>query len=214
MLKHTKDQCFKLVGYPEWWNDGHKKTGVPTEKGKAAMGSGTDDNQMQGSFGGIATSGVKSDEGDDFRTGLIIGRGTERRGLYYVDEVTQHGTVMLAHGTPNREAWLWHRRLGHPSTGYLHLLFPKIFPSSNVLVCETCVLAKRHRQTFKLNNTRVNLPFSLIHSDVWGPAEVNGGQGFYFFLLFVDDCTRMTWVYFLKHKSKVFKFFTMFHAMV
>ncbi|KAF5795993.1 putative GAG-pre-integrase domain-containing protein [Helianthus annuus] len=24
---------------------------------------------------------------------------------------------MLAHGTENREAWLWHRRLGHPSTG-------------------------------------------------------------------------------------------------
>ncbi|KAJ0615698.1 putative RNA-directed DNA polymerase [Helianthus annuus] len=217
MLKHTKDQCFKLVGYPEWWNDGHKKTGVPAEKGKAAAaaGTGTEDNQMQGAFGGIATSGVKTNEGDAGKgTGMIIGRGTERQGLYYVDEVTQHGTVMLAHGTPSREAWLWHRRLGHPSTGYLHLLFPKLFPSSNVLSCETCVLAKSHRQTFKPNNTRVNLPFSLIHSDVWGPAEVNGGQGFRFFLLFVDDCTRMSWVYFLKHKSEVFKFFTIFHAMV
>ncbi|KAM0007139.1 hypothetical protein Hdeb2414_s0150g00815021 [Helianthus debilis subsp. tardiflorus] len=66
MLKHTKDQCFKLVGYPEWWNDGHKKTGVPAEKGKAAAaaGTGTEDNQMQGAFGGIATSGVKTNEGD------------------------------------------------------------------------------------------------------------------------------------------------------
>ncbi|KAK9070364.1 hypothetical protein SSX86_010766 [Deinandra increscens subsp. villosa] len=25
MMKHTKDQCFKLVGFPDWWNDGHKK---------------------------------------------------------------------------------------------------------------------------------------------------------------------------------------------
>lgn len=42
MLKHTKDQCFKLVGYLERWNDGDKKTGtgVPVEKGKAAMGTG------------------------------------------------------------------------------------------------------------------------------------------------------------------------------
>lgn len=48
----------------------------------------------------------------------------------------------------------------------------------------------------------------------WGPAEVNEGQSFCFFLFFVDDCTQMTWVYFLKHKSEVFKFFTMFHAMV
>ncbi|KAF5774854.1 putative GAG-pre-integrase domain-containing protein [Helianthus annuus] len=65
----------------------------------------------------------------DIRTGAIIGRGTERQGLYYVDEVTQNGIVMLSHGTAEREAWLWHRRLGHPSTSYLHVLFPKLFPS-------------------------------------------------------------------------------------
>nr|GFB24555.1 putative ribonuclease H-like domain-containing protein [Tanacetum cinerariifolium] len=49
------------------------------------------------------------------RTRRIIGRGTERDGLYYVDEVVQISTVMLAHETTEREAWLWHRRLGHPS---------------------------------------------------------------------------------------------------
>ncbi|GKE68076.1 putative ribonuclease H-like domain-containing protein, partial [Tanacetum coccineum] len=46
--------------------------------------------------------------------GAIIGRGTERQGLYYVDELTASGTVMLALGTSERETWLWHRRLGHP----------------------------------------------------------------------------------------------------
>nr|GEY94028.1 ribonuclease H-like domain-containing protein [Tanacetum cinerariifolium] len=66
----------------------------------------------------------------DIRTGAIIGRGTERQGLYYVDEVAQNGTVLLSHGTKEREAWLWHRRLGHPSTGYLHMLFPKKISSN------------------------------------------------------------------------------------
>nr|GEX57342.1 putative ribonuclease H-like domain-containing protein [Tanacetum cinerariifolium] len=63
---------------------------------------------------------------EDIRTGAIIGRGTEIKGLYYADEVTQNGAVMLSHETAEREAWLWHRRLGHPSNGYLHVLFPKL----------------------------------------------------------------------------------------
>ncbi|KAM0050763.1 hypothetical protein Hdeb2414_s0007g00227581 [Helianthus debilis subsp. tardiflorus] len=29
MTKHTKEQCFRLVGYPDWWADGHKKIMVP-----------------------------------------------------------------------------------------------------------------------------------------------------------------------------------------
>ncbi|GKB31581.1 hypothetical protein Tco_0870982 [Tanacetum coccineum] len=35
--RHTEEQYFELVGYPEWWNDGHKKgtKGRGSEKGKA-----------------------------------------------------------------------------------------------------------------------------------------------------------------------------------
>ena len=27
MSRHTKEQCFRIVGYPDWWTDGHKKGG-------------------------------------------------------------------------------------------------------------------------------------------------------------------------------------------
>ena len=41
----------------------------------------------------------------DIRTRRIIGHGTERQGLYYVDEITQQvGTTMLAHESADREA--------------------------------------------------------------------------------------------------------------
>ena len=89
----------------------------------------------------------------DIRTGEIIGRGTERDGLYYVDEIAQKGTVMLTHGSADRKAWLWHRRLGHPSTGYLKLLFPDIVPKHD-MYCETCFLSKGHRNSYPLNNTQ------------------------------------------------------------
>ncbi|CAH9073666.1 unnamed protein product [Cuscuta europaea] len=150
----------------------------------------------------------------DIRTGRIIGRGTEENGLYYVDEVVQDGTVMLAHGTTEREAWMWHRRLGHPSVSYLHTLFPKLFPLNKPSTCETCILAKSHRQQFKPSNTRVETPFSLVHSDVWGPAPVIGGQNLRYYVIFVDDCTRMTWIYFLKSKDEVCDKFTSFYAMI
>lgn len=119
---------------------------------------------------------------------------------------------MLAHGSIDRQSWLWHRRLGHPSHGYLKQLFPKF--SSSHLQCDTCVLAKSHRQSFPSNNTHVEHAFSLIHSDVWGPAPVSGSSGFKYFVLFIDDCTRMTWIYFLKHKSEVFDKFVHFYHLI
>lgn len=33
-------------------------------------------------------------------------------------------------------------------------------------------------------------------------------------MIFVDDCTRMTWLYLLKHKDEVFTVFQSFHAMI
>jgi len=104
-------------------------------------------------------------------TNEIIGCGTEREGLYYIDEVVRKGHVMLAHGTVTRQLWLWHRRLRHPSFGYLKILFPSLFTSNIEFIrCETCIRAKNHRVTFPLNNNRVNSTFSLVHSDVWGPT--------------------------------------------
>ena len=55
----------------------------------------------------------------DARTGKIIGRNTKRGGLYYVDEATQKGHTLLAHGSSDHQLWMSCRRLGHPSLGYL-----------------------------------------------------------------------------------------------
>ena len=78
----------------------------------------------------------------DTQTGRIIGCGTERDGLYYVDEAIQKGHTSLAHGFSNHQLWTWHRRLGHPSVGYLKRLFPSLNNCNVALDCEACVLAK------------------------------------------------------------------------
>lgn len=46
-------------------------------------------------------------------------------------------------------------------------------------------------------------PFSLIHSDIWGPSTTVSLSGFRYFVTFVHDFSRATWLYLLKHKSDV-----------
>lgn len=50
MNKHTKDQCFKLVGYPEWWSDGHKKG----KKEGEVLAASSNERNFTGGFGGVA----------------------------------------------------------------------------------------------------------------------------------------------------------------
>ena len=62
--------------------------------------------------------------------------------------------------------------------------------------------------------SKTDKPFVLLHSNVRGPTPESNSQGFAYYVLFMDDCTRMSWIYFLKHKSKVFDTFFMFYNMM
>ncbi|KAJ0578144.1 hypothetical protein HanIR_Chr05g0244051 [Helianthus annuus] len=59
MMKHTKEQCFKLVGYPEWWGDGHKK-------GKAAAAVSNQEIAGSGSGGSHRKTTGKEEGGAGF----------------------------------------------------------------------------------------------------------------------------------------------------
>ena len=129
--------------------------------------------------------------------------GTKRGGLYFVDGTTQLGQTMLSRGS-SEYLWIWHRRLGHPSLTYLKHLFPSFRITTMSLECETCVLAKSHKHSYFPSITHSIAPFALIHLDVWGPALNLASHNFSYYVLFVDDCTRMSLVYFLKHRFKFF----------
>ena len=66
------------------------------------------------------------------------------------------------------EIWLWHRRLGHASFGYLKKLFPSLFAKSDISYfhCDICELAKSHHASFSLILNKSPLHFMVIHSDV------------------------------------------------
>lgn len=61
-------------------------------------------------------------------------------------------------------------------------------------LCERCILGEEHRETFPVGKSiRAQEP-----SDICGPMLTPSLGGNYYFLTFIDDYTRNTWVYFLK----------------
>lgn len=65
-----------------------------------------------------------------------------------------------------------------------------------------------------MSQTRAKKPLELIHTDVCGPIKPSSLGNNNYFLLFIDDFSRKTWVYFLKQKSEVFEVFKKFKAAV
>ncbi|BBH01574.1 transposable element gene [Prunus dulcis] len=82
-------------------------------------------------------------------------------------------------------------------------------------VCSGCAVSKNHRSSFdKERAWRASHPLELIHSDICGPMQTITLGGNRYFLTFIDDHTRMCWVFFLQHKSQAFNIFKRFKSMV
>ena len=82
--------------------------------------------------------------------------------------------------------------LGHASFGYLKRLFPTLFTDLDMssFKCDLCTLAKSYRASFPLSSNKSPTSFMVIHSDVPSKVPILGGA--YWFVTFIDDCTRMT----------------------
>lgn len=111
---------------------------------------------------------------------------------------------------------LWHYLLGHPNFLYLQKLFPSLFINKNPksFQCEVCQFSNHVRNSYHTQPYKASHPFSLIHSDVWGPSRIKNITGTKWFVPFVDDHTRITWLFLIKEKSEVGQIFRNFNNMV
>ena len=57
-------------------------------------------------------------------------------------------------------------------------------------------------------------PLELVHTDLWGPAPIQSISGFKYYIHFVDDISRYTWIYPLKLKSDALSAFIQFKNLV
>jgi len=74
-------------------------------------------------------------------------------------------------------------------------------------------MAKSHQLPYQKSSSQSSFPLQLVFSDVWGPACDSFGRN-KFYVSFIDDYSKFTWIYLLKHKSEVFQRFHEFQQLV
>ncbi|KAL5762227.1 hypothetical protein ACOSP7_018491 [Xanthoceras sorbifolium] len=112
---------------------------------------------------------------------------------------------------------LWHSRLGHISFSRLRSLISSGHLGSITdehFDCISCPLAKQHALPFNNSDSTSHAPFDLIHSDIWGPSPTTTVGGSKYFVIFVDDYSRYTWLYLLHSRSELSKTYFDFANMI
>lgn len=159
----------------------------------------------------------------DLISGRMIGNAKEREGLYYVQGSAATPVFLprlqnsfVSSTVSDSNIYLWHKRLGHLNFRYLKILYPHLFSNnmSDSFDCEECILAKQTKSSHPIHAYQPTKPFYIIHGDVWGATRLPNLTNTRWFVIFMDDHTRVCWVFLMKEKSEVFKLFKNFHQMV
>lgn len=99
----------------------------------------------------------------------------------------------------------WHRRLGHigfstlPKIGKITSGIPNL-NSKHTSICKGCALRKNIKKPFPLSEHKSKSILELIHSDLCGPMPTLSLGGYSYYITFINDYSRKTWIFFLKVK--------------
>jgi transposase InsO family protein len=154
-------------------------------------------------------------KGSSVTSGRVI--GTREGNLYRLLFQPLHA---LASSNNNSQLCeLWHRRMAHLHHGALRSLREIVtglpqFGIEHQEVCRGCTLGKYTKTVFPSSDSRSTGVLDLIHTDVCGPMSRVSLGGCEYYVTFIDDHSRKTWIFFLKTKSEVFKRFQEFKALV
>jgi hypothetical protein len=78
--------------------------------------------------------------------------------------------------------------------------------------CRGFALGKNAKDSFPSSDNRSKGILDLVHFDVCGPMSIPSSSGYLYYVTFIDDYFRRTWILFMKTKDEVFNRFREFKA--
>jgi hypothetical protein len=147
---------------------------------------------------------------------LVIEKG-EKAGTLYLCTSNIDSFISLAY--TGVDTTFWHRRLGHMSDKGMQILHKiNLFPNLKQIdldFYEHYVYGKDKRVRFlRVGKEKKSERLDLVHTDVWGPTQVSYIFDSHYYVTFIDDATRKTWVYCIRKKYDVFDTFKKWKALV
>lgn len=152
----------------------------------------------------------------DLKTRQVLLQGSNDAGLYNLSPTMSAVFFSIRHKGANVD--VWHNHLAHSNKRVVQFLQQQnlisVTHSSSNNLCTSCEISKSSKLPFVNVVERAKHPFSKIHCDLWGPVPISSIQGFCYFVIFVDDFSRICWLYPLKRKSDFRSTFLVFQQMV
>jgi hypothetical protein len=185
---------------------------VPRLKKNLISVSSIQDREFEVSFRG--TEVLIQPKGSSITYGRVI--GTCEGNLYRLLFQPLH--ALASSSSSNHLCELSHWRMAHLHHGALRVLREIVIGLLQLSiehqeVCRGCILGKYTKTIFPNNDNKSAGVLDLIHINVGGPmSQVSLGVCEYY-VTFIDDHCRKTWIYFLKTKSEVFKRFQEFKLL-
>ncbi|GKA84219.1 zinc finger, CCHC-type containing protein [Tanacetum coccineum] len=134
--------------------------------------------------------------------------------VYYIPDLCSNiiSLGQLAEGGDEikiKDPFLW----VHDGIGKLLMKDAKMYQKH--LPCEGCLVGKQTRKTYPSHTSfRANKRLELVHGDLCGPISPPTPTGNRYFMLLVDDYSRVMWVYLLKTKDEALEVFKNFRRKV
>jgi hypothetical protein len=153
----------------------------------------------------------------DPQMGQLIGISCKIGHLFQLSSLQTPTHLLAAVTTSNASSSLWHSPFGHASLPRVQLLASQGHLGSVDLKsfdCISCQLGKQTHLSFNKSESLSFAPFDLVHSDIWGPAPVPTEGGSRYFVIFINEYSRYTWIYLLQHCFELTQVYQNFHQMI